>query len=638
MSSRGYTEINDLVRTLEASFEQLRREALSRYELYAMRQPVKLPTDVTRLGQVDVLSPLLEHAAMTLRADMILNPTEFTVVPTGRGRDGAVPHADSVKADVLEKGSAVIWNKLNHGRAVDLEVVWHQLLSPFGVMILHCNELAAPDQGKMSDRDYAKVADSWEKTRFPWTVETPDPLTCFWPVRGARRPVLFARRYKQLAIDTKRIYGHRPNTEFADGSLDVDTSGRWIWVSDAHRDDAPVQLRGSVEVEEHDMLWLDDGETIYHVAMNLRDNKDDGIVVWSGKNLTGSVTAFVVPGYQTPLREPHDRFLPFLHPLMQTVLNLNRIRTLRATISQNQSHPKSYQPMPPDIIKARMDAGLPPMPDPIVWEDGVTPNTWAKLESVPTQPDPDLDKLEASLLQDIPRFLPTTTETIDTAVLRATTATAILHLSETVQRRLNEMTATYDVGIADLTRSVIKSIPEYGADFSVYATGAEIVHGKSLAAGDGFSLTPTTVDFPHELIVMTSRKGQAQVHAAFQAWLEQYQAGVATFEDGLDAAGFNDKQGQLLKLTEEALLRETTPVAQMQALAAARQRIRLRSGIDLPLGETGLDPNAQPAATPQMPTPSATGGTPGQYTNGNMMSAPNVPGPQGGSSSSAVMR
>jgi hypothetical protein len=636
LSTRGYTEIYDLVLTLESQFDQLRREALSRYELYAMRMRPELQKDVSRLGQVDVLSPLLEHAAMTLRADMILNPTEFTVVPTGRGRDGAVPHADEVKADVMEKGSAVMWGKLNHGRAVDLEVVWHQLLSPFGVMILHCNELTPPDQGKLSDREYAKIADNWEKTRFPWTVETPDPLSCFWPVRGGRRPVVFARRYKQLALDTKRIYGHRPNTEFADGSLDVKPNGDWMWVSDAHRHDAPTQMRSTMDLKEHDMLWLDDGETIYHVAMNMAGGKE-GIVVWSGKNLTGSVTGFVVPGYQTPLREPHDRFLPFLHPLMQTVLNLNRIRTLRATISQNQSHPKSYQPMPPDIIKARMDAGLPPMPDPIVWEDGVTPNTWAKLESFPTNPDPDLDKLEQALLADIPRFLPTTTETIDTAVLRATTATAILHLSETVQRRLNEMTATYDVAIADVMNSVIKSIPEYGVDFSVYATGQEIVHGKSLQAGDGFALTPTSVDFPHELIVMTSRKGQAQVHAAFQAWLEQYQAGIATFEDGLDAAGFNDKQGQLLKLTKEALLREVTPVAQMQALAAARQRIRLRSGIDLPLGEMGLDPAAGAAAVnPQLPTPSETGGTPGQYTNGNMMSAPNVPGPQGGSSSSVM--
>ncbi len=148
--SRSYSEIYDLVTTLEQQFDTLRQEALGRYELYAMRVRPELAKDVTRLGQVDVLSPLLVHAAQTLRADMILNPTEFTVVPTGRGRDGAVPHADEVNADIMEKGTAIMWNKMNHGRAVDYETVWHQLLSPYGIMVLHCNELTPPDQAGKS--------------------------------------------------------------------------------------------------------------------------------------------------------------------------------------------------------------------------------------------------------------------------------------------------------------------------------------------------------------------------------------------------------------------------------------------------------------------------------------------------------
>ncbi len=85
-------------------------------------------------------------------------------------------------------------------------------------------------------------------------------------MRGSRRPVLFARRYKQLAIDTKRIYGHRPNTEFADGSLEVNGAGKWMWVSDDRRHDAPTIQRGTSDIEEHDMLWLDDGETIRGLA------------------------------------------------------------------------------------------------------------------------------------------------------------------------------------------------------------------------------------------------------------------------------------------------------------------------------------------------------------------------------------
>src|SRR5262245_37525101 len=139
-------EIREIVGQMEADMSPMIAQAKARYDLYSMRQKADLPEHMTRFGEVDVPTPMLIHAASSLRADIMMNPTEVTVVPLGRGTRGSVTDDDRIKADNLEKASAVLWSKLDEGRELDLETIWHQLVSPYGVEIVHCTQVEVPEQ------------------------------------------------------------------------------------------------------------------------------------------------------------------------------------------------------------------------------------------------------------------------------------------------------------------------------------------------------------------------------------------------------------------------------------------------------------------------------------------------------------
>src|SRR5690606_23035538 len=104
--------------------------------------------------------------------------------------------------------------------------------------------------------------------------------------------------------------------------------------------------------QEVEMLWLDDGEYIYHIAQNpgagLQQNGEEdgtlpgGELLWRQPNPTGRVTAFIIPGNLTPARRPEDRYEPFLLPLMQVVMHMNNIRSTRATAARNLAGPHTY--------------------------------------------------------------------------------------------------------------------------------------------------------------------------------------------------------------------------------------------------------------------------------------------------------
>lgn len=615
-----YTEIMEAADYLEQRFKPLYEDAKNRYSLYTLRKQPDISEDIARQGQVNILSSLVTHSAHTIRADLLVNPTEFTVIPLAR-EGGGVPANDAKKADNLERSLATMWSQLNEGRRIDKEIIWHQLVSPFGVMILECTGIDLPDQGEMSNTEFAAFLERYKRTRVPWRVVMPDPLTCFFDGESDT-PKLMVRRYKQLAREVERSYGGRK--DFKEGNPKL-IDGRWDWVSEDYEENASRHQYPSF-LTEVDMVWLDDGHNIYHVALNKADNK--GQLVWKGVNPFGRVSGFIVPGNVTPMRNPEDKYEPFLWSLMQGVDGINMIRTTRATASRNAAGPDSYIAVDPEVVKI-YEENKKPLPKSHRWKRDELPYIIGEIKQRPSMVDPDMDKLEAGLMNDIQRFLPSPfVHILDPAVLKAATATSILHAAESGLRLYGPLMSSYDSQIKALCDAAIHSLNTYYKDetFYSYATGDEVANGKRLKAGEVYSFSNRDTDFAYRINVRTRSMSQAQASAQYEQAVSQWilpdgSKGPATFDDLIEAANYTDKEAQKEKLAAEALLQQIDPILRKLAMARAIPKIEMETGIQIPAEQLGLFMGGQaPAAQPS-----------GMPNTAQRLDAPLVAGPEGGS-------
>ena len=108
----NYAEISETVEGLHNSFSEVRTTAERRYSLYQMRKEPYVPDEIAREGKVRMLSPLLIYAAQTIRADLMMNPTELTVIPLARDKGGAVTKKATEKAENLERAGLIRTAKL----------------------------------------------------------------------------------------------------------------------------------------------------------------------------------------------------------------------------------------------------------------------------------------------------------------------------------------------------------------------------------------------------------------------------------------------------------------------------------------------------------------------------------------------
>lgn len=628
MSERTASEIVELTDSLEQEFTTLRTYAEAGYQVYKGEEEIKLPPNIPPFFQHNVRTPLLKNTVRSVRADMLIGRTEVTVIP--EGDEAGLNKTLERQGENLAKIHTVLWGMLDEGYRVTSPALFHLLLSPFAVLL--------PTWGDSELRADGTL-------RMPYRVETPDPLTCFFPARGGRgRPLLFARKYQMMVGDVEKLFSKRSKTEHADGNLRLDSFGHWAWLSDDMLVDSGSQLRNLKDTFRLvTVYYLDDGEQIHYAVQNLdvgqdgkspgrgllgqfRGRQDGTHLIWKGPNICGGVTAVIVPGEETPFREAQYRWEPWLRPLIESNRVANYILTVRASVSGGQVAPPVYFPMTPELIEARGKAGLTGLPDPMVWEESAdgslkSPYSWAKGEEWPVHQDPDLDKLWQATMADVQRETPSVLELLDTATLKAITATGQLHLSETIQRRLNPMMSALDFG----KQQVLEEM-EYAADhayakerIALWAGGNETVGGQKLARGTRLELTKAAVDFPHRVVVTTQVITEAQRAARIETWERTYQDGLATHADGFEAAGYTDKVEQTRLLAKEAILREEDPLLRMAARAAYQEVIKLESGIDLS------------AFQGQAPPETAAGGGNGAG-GGTRMNAPNVPGPAGGSS------
>lgn len=598
----SYNEIMDSVLSLEIDFKPLRDDARNRYALYTRRREPDISPEIAREGQVDMLSPMVTYAANTIRADLLMNPTEFMTIPLARERDGRIPKDDAKKADNLERALAIIWSRINDGRRVDREIIWHQLVSPFGVMILECGEREVPSQPDgMSAKVYTHILENWEREWMPWSVITPDPMTCAFQERSGK-PTIFVRRYKQLIRDVERLYS-RKRGDFEDMDLRFD-GANWVWKRMSDDYEPSVYFQSMNSLKECEMLWLDDGVNIYHVALGLYGK--GGQIVWQGQNPIGRVSAFVVSGSSTPFRNPQDKYEPYLLPLMQVVDQINNIRTTRATASRNVSGPRTYIPLDPEIVKMYEAAGK-KLPVTHRWKANETPYLLGPVMEAPAHVDPDLDKIEGALLGELERLMPSPfVHIVDPAVLKAATATSILHAAETGLRMYGPLMSAYDSAIKSLCEGIVFSaVNFYDEDARVYAyaTGEEMARGKNLTEGNIYFLNAEAADFSHRLQVKTRSMTQAQAAAQYDSVLKQWilpdgRRGPATFEDLVDAANYTDKAAQIEKRAAEDILDRIDPVIDQMALAQFYAKMKSKTGMDLPLIPGAEQQESSPSRLP----------------------------------------
>src|SRR3990167_4639605 len=129
-------EVLDYVNALENDYAILRGEKDQHNDLTFLRAMPKLPKDLARDAQVNMLSPAILDAANIITSDLLTFPTEITRVQLATEPNGCVPQAHKRKADQLEACDAVWWTLLNPNRRLDNMVIRRQLLEPVAVIIM----------------------------------------------------------------------------------------------------------------------------------------------------------------------------------------------------------------------------------------------------------------------------------------------------------------------------------------------------------------------------------------------------------------------------------------------------------------------------------------------------------------------
>lgn len=615
-----YQDVSDLCESLHNDFSIVRDDAMRRYDLYRMKKEPYVPEEIAREGKVRMLTSLLMNSAETIRADLLMNPTEFTVLPLAREKDGATLKKYEKYAENLERSIAVLWGRLNEGRRIDYDIIWHQLVSPYGILMLEFPNFEMPDQPEgMDDAQYNILCEQAEESFLPWKIYLPDPLTCAWAERDGR-PIVFTRKYKVLVRDIEKMYSHNVASENPDKKIVYD-DGRWKWVTDDYQRTTSRAKSGFEEVE---VIYMDDGEYMYQAVQAPGADANQGVMLSCVPNPVGRVCSFIVPGNTTPSRAPEERYEPFLLPLMQALNQVNDIRSMRATAARNLAGPHTYVTIDPEVQKLYATKGE-KLPTEVTWRKNKTPYLLGKVEVLPSELSNDWDKLEERINEDLQRLLPSPfINVVDPAVLKSATATSILHAAEAGLRIYGPLMSAYDSAIRDICEAIILSVQNGAVDspITLFASGEEMAHGKNLKEGSVNLMNQDSVSFAHKLLVRTRSMSRAQAAAQYEAVLAQWilpdgSKGPATFDDLIDAANFTDREGQKMKLATEAIIQSIMPWLQQMAVATAHEKILVESGLDLPL---------MPPQQTGQPDPS------GMPNSAQRMDAPMITGPEGGSS------
>ena len=574
----------------DAELLAMRNKMRDRWKLYAMLDLPDLPLHFTRGDTVHLPSPRLIHLVHTMLADFASYRTSTTVNPKGPQKKKA--------ADDLEQWLAVVRAKLDDGFRVSTGCAWHQLISAYAVLILLCGE-----------------------GEFPWEVIVAAPDTCFFTVMGGPlRPAKLGRRYEMLISEIKDTYSGRDRTLSHGQRLVTQSEGEWDW--QAMSDDRSIEGGSSLEShpgvdEKAEIYEYYDNDYSYHVVAN-RDGRNGGHLLWCRENITGGVPAVIVPGLVDEIKgipdefETPGRFQPWLWPALQMVKILNLIRTIRATKSLN-SKPDAFVEDSQEAIDAAKKLNIARDATELEIEEG-GPNLIhipGKAVLWQTMPDPDLDKLEQGVREELNDYISTAMQLTSEATLQQSTANGILLGVEQRKIQLGPILSKKDWAWGEILKMVVCTIPYYEQEFEFYARGGEGYSKGDVDAAAMVKLVDDPEDVYTDIVVRTASITPSEIRAAVEDWAFRFDRGLSTLKEGITAAGYTNEQGQVEALAKEDGRKIAASAYAASIAAIVADRIRLRWGILAPLAPAPMlapgGPTGGPGASP-MRTPEVQGG------------------------------
>lgn len=594
-------EVIDRVEALRSLNATLRLEAQDSIASYGLRSIPKLPRDLARTAQVNILSPELIYATKAIRSFIMSFVTEITCLPTARDSSGYLSDPIKNKADDLEKAGAMWLASINPNRHLEQNGIWSQCVTPAAIFVLEMGAIGELDPFKRS----------------PWRVFDADLDSCGWEEYNGC-PTLFGRHYRQTMYRVQREFSRRQGTEYEGADLSFD-DGVWTW-KPAGDDYSPLMRRSTTGkgFQEAELQWYADEAQVAYVALNTpgakfnvgpfrfgTSNQRSGQLVYQGPNPFGRCPAFIVPGNRTALRAAEDHFEAFLMELKVVTEQLNVLSTMRATASRNRASPRDYVAMDPDSYKEWLAKGG----QALEWEDGKTPIVGGEIKERPINVDPDLDALEQRLEDRRARYMPANFDVLrQPDVLKGSTAAALLSAWDSASRYLSPMIGEFDVFRRELLecweRSIEYIAAEYGeeyATFGLIAGAGDYTRSKNLKAGAQLTITPQLFEVDHTWRVVTRSRDLGQAAAREQLVRERMtplpdgRPGVGVYSDYFDAIDEPDPEQRKITMAKEALLADVMdPLARQQATEQFAAYVELEAGIRLPLGAVAPQAPAAP--------------------------------------------
>lgn len=589
-------EVIEYVTTLQQDFSVFRTEA-ERDTLVAMMNLVPdLEEDFARDTQVNILGGDPIDAGQKIRSQVLTFPTSFTTLATTGEPGGTVPQALQRKSDNLERINALYWSKVNRNRRLDRRRLWRQLFQPLAVFVQEMMPITSPNPAK----------------RFPWRIFDVPLDTCGW-IEEDDMATHFGREYNQAITDIaakySRLKGSGTDHEGEDLFWD---KGEWGWksVSDSYSPRIGRAFMGARGFNEGKLMWYANEERIYAVALNSPTSKltvgpgyvlnhgnrvSSGELVLNIENPFGRCPVYLVPGNDTPLALPADKYQAFLLPLIKTTEQINYIDTVRATKSRNRATFPPYAPMQPEFAKAYMASHGGKMPPAIELPNGTIDYTWADINNPADAEDLDMDKLDQRLEDRAARFRPQAgAQLTDPQVVSNATAAGLLAMIDSNALTLAPLISAGDTMTRQSIDDFHASVRWLGKKGKAYATfilssngDTGAVRVKSLKPGDSVQVDPDALDFDFETRVLTQSKTTSQTQAKIAiARLNMEPTpdggpGTGTHKDLYAAADIDDQEAQEEQQVIESMLIEAQPVLASLALAGIKAKFLLDQGIDL---------------------------------------------------------
>lgn len=588
-----------------------------------------LPDFFTRGAMVDMPSPDLDTFMQGLLADFDSYQSITSV--SARGVDGGAPtQALMNQAEKIERFATVLFGDLSNGGRLQRSRIWSMGYGPFAVNALR---LTTDEEGNPD-----------------FVVDDCDPFSCYFPVSGSPdRPAIMVRDYEVIA--SKAIAQYSDKAQKRKPAKNV--SGAWDWValtddSAAQQPDAsPRQGSGKAFAELVRVIWVDDGDNIYHVLMNKTaaedpEMKSGGKIVYSEPNLTGGCSALIVAGRETPMREVMDRISPAHLPLLTCTYNLNLLTAMRGT-RMMQIRPDLAVEYSPEQIQAAVAAGiLVPAGQAAVAQSVEIESSGGPValhyggKVIPWQfaPNEDMVALAEQWTTTKDRYFADWRQPTDQATVADARVNTYLAATEAIYRRqTTQLKASdwADTMLVKMALNVIKeseerrkgkepgfeSDPARMATYTRYARGGEATSSGEIEAGHGVTLTAKDLeDIDYELSVATKSQTESDRRAVIANGMQEVAWKVTGLRQVIEKA-YVDGQSQMQYLAEDNGLQQLEPLATQVLYSTFQQYVQETGGIMLP----DLNTLAQPAAS---------GG--GGGTGAAPMQAPSIPGPSGGAS------